>query len=125
MCPAVHSPFSAQAVDSDHVQDRDGNRDTMGLQGRPFKLEETLAFQGPGMVNNLPKVTQQIVAESNLNSTLYPSPEPFASFLYYCLWPEGGTHGSWRRMFPRTFTSASWSAQEEGRSWVTEENRFS
>lgn len=47
MCPAVHSPFSAQAVDSDHVQDRDGNRDTMGLQGQTFQTGRDFSFSRP------------------------------------------------------------------------------
>lgn len=79
-------------MNGSQAQDWAGSRKAVGV--RLSKLEDFLLiqanfllFQSPETVNSLPKVTQQIVAEPNMNSGLYRSTEPFASPLHYLLWP--------------------------------------
>lgn len=76
-----------------------------GLQDQTFQTGRDFNLSRPTSsffkAQRWSRVTQQIMAESNVNSGLYSSPEPFASPPYYLFWPEGGTHESWERQHPQ------------------------
>ena len=84
VCPAVHSPFSVQAVDGDQVQTGWGaGRQWRVFRIRLFRLEETLAYLGqPSLFSACPESRQQIVAVKH-QFRFRPSSDPFASPLYY------------------------------------------
>lgn len=111
MCPAVHSPFSVQAVDGDQVQTGWGTGRQWGVfRIRLFRLEETLAYLGqPSLFSACPESRQQIVAVKH-QFRFHASSEPFASPLYYFFFFAIRGH-SWileKTISRRVLTHASW-----------------
>ena len=118
MCPAVDSPFSAQAMDGDQVQDRMGGsgRQWGVFRIRLFKLEETLTYLGQPPPFSRPRDGGQFVQSHTANcgrvkrefrSLFQPRALCFPSVLPL-LARRGHSRVLEKTTSPRMLTHASW-----------------